>query len=410
MQPGFSFKKSALAHLLVAAAVVLIPLGAHGQLADEKCKFLGNIIASSVPSDFGFYWNQVTPENAGKWGSVEPTRDQMNWTQLDLAYNYAKNNGLRFKQHTLVWGQQQPGWIDELSDEEKKAEVEEWIREFCERYPDTDYIDVVNEPLHALPSYMNALGGTGSTGWDWVIWTFGKAREYCPNAKLILNDYNIVSDNNATNYYVLLINLLKERGLIDIIGEQGHFLETTPLATIDANLDKLAATGLPIHISEFDVNIADDAEQRQKYQELFPVLWTHPAVQGVTLWGYRQGQIWRENAYLVRSDNTQRPAMEWLADYVPDTYGGSFCNPVSGIEDEAAFGGAYPNPTTGRFTLALVSGSSRVDVFDLQGRLVTRRDVKGQTEVQMHLDRGPGVYLLKVIRAQDSSWQRIIVK
>lgn len=35
----------------------------------------------------------MTPENAGKWGSVESTRDTMNWGQLDTAYTLAKTNG-----------------------------------------------------------------------------------------------------------------------------------------------------------------------------------------------------------------------------------------------------------------------------------------------------------------------------
>src|SRR5688500_18900170 len=106
---------------------ILLSLDANAQLAKNKCNFLVNIIAVSVPSDFKTYWNQVTPENAGKWGSVEATRDDMNWDQLDLAYNFAKDNGLLFRQHTFVWGQQQPAWMNSLCPEEQKAEVEEWI-------------------------------------------------------------------------------------------------------------------------------------------------------------------------------------------------------------------------------------------------------------------------------------------
>ena len=168
-------------------SIVLIFLATgqlQAQLAENKCKFLGNVIPGTTPADFKNYWNQVTPENAGKWGSVEATRDEMNWTALDNAYNFAKENNLPFKQHTLVWGQQQPSWIGALSPEEQKEEVEEWIKAFCERFPETDFIDVVNEPLHAVPNYSPALGGAGATGWDWVIWSFEKARQYCPNANL----------------------------------------------------------------------------------------------------------------------------------------------------------------------------------------------------------------------------------
>lgn len=284
----------------------------HAQLAKDKSRFLGNVISRSVPPDYNSYWNQITPENAGKWGSVEVKRDVMSWRGLDLAYNTALDHGYPFKQHTLVWGQQQPAWISEIPEEQQKEEVEEWIRTFCERYPKTDFIDVVNEPLHAVPDYASALGGAGSTGWDWVIWTFTKARDYCPNARLALNDYNIVSNDEATEKFIQIIKLLKERNLIDIIGEQGHFMETTPIETIKRNLDKLHATGIPIHISEYDVNLSDDAAQSQKLQEQFPVLWTHPGVEGVTLWGYQEGRVWRKDSYLIRADGSARPALKWL--------------------------------------------------------------------------------------------------
>lgn len=314
MSPSLSITKYLPALLLGVAILPCTPLNA--QLAREKTKFLGNVIPRSTPADFMQFWNQVTPENAGKWGSVERVRDKMNWQTLDNAYAYAKKNGLPFKQHTLVWGQQQPPWIHSLPPEEQRREVEEWIRAFCERYPDADYIDVVNEPLHAPPAYAPAIGGSGITGWDWVIWAFQKTREYCPNAKLVLNDYKIVTNDTATTRYLAIIKLLRERRLIDVIGEQGHFMETTPAAIIKRNLDRLQQTGLPIQISEYDVNLADDAAQIDVYKTQFPVLWEHPGVQGITLWGYREGSIWRKDAYLIRADGSQRPALQWLSEYI----------------------------------------------------------------------------------------------
>ena len=62
-------------------------------LADGQSKFLGCCIGYTTHSNFDDYWNQVTPENAGKWGSVEYAQDSYNWTQLDNIYSYAKNKG-----------------------------------------------------------------------------------------------------------------------------------------------------------------------------------------------------------------------------------------------------------------------------------------------------------------------------
>lgn len=390
--------------------IFLMSFSSYAQLAKGKCKFLGNIVSGSVPSDFNTYWNQVTPENAGKWGSVEATRNNMQWGGLDLAYNYAKSNNFLFKQHNFVWGQQQPDWMNGLTQEEQKQEVEEWIRLFCERYPNTDHIDVVNEPLHAVPSYFNALGGSGATGWDWVIWAFEKARAYCPNAKLILNDYNIINDNNATDRYLVIINLLKQRNLIDGIGEQGHFLETTPNATITANLNKLSATGIPIYISEYDVNLADDTQQRNKYQEQFPLLWGHQGVRGITLWGYKQGQIWRGDAYLVNSSGTPRPALTWLTTYIAGATGGSFCNPVTDVEGDLHDLEIFPNPVTnGKLTVQHQAGEFQLRIIDMQGRERKTLSVMNQSTITIDLEEPAGIYLLKIQTDKNTITKKIMI-
>jgi endo-1,4-beta-xylanase len=277
---------------------------AVGQMANGKPKFLGNIVGNYIPASFDTYWNQITPGNSGKWGSVEATRNVMVWADLDKAYNHALSKNYPFKQHTLVWGNQQPSWLSSLSPSEQAMEVEEWIRLFAERYPATNMIDVVNEPLHVIPVYANAIGGAGTTGWDWVVWTFQKARQYAPTAKLLLNDYGILGSAKATSDYVKIINILKSRGLIDGIGVQGHGLEYAQTSTIERNLATLQATGIPIYVTELDLEHADDATQLSMYQRVFPLLYEHPAVAGVTLWGYIAGEHWKPNAYLLGRSTT----------------------------------------------------------------------------------------------------------
>jgi endo-1,4-beta-xylanase len=328
-----SWKKSFLMiFILLLCTASLNSILFSQPLATGHSKFLGCSDDGSIPAIFDTYWNQITPENSGKWGSVEVSRDQYNWGTLDQTYNFAKQRGIPFKLHTLIWGGQQPSWISNLSLEEKAEEVEEWIRLVGERYPDIDMVDVVNEPLpsHQPPdgrnghaNYKDALGGNGQTGWDWVIWSFEKARQYLPDAKLLINDYGIINDNNATTSYLKIINLLKDRGLIDGIGVQGHRfeLESADTTTLKNNLTKLAATCLPVYISEFDLgNVGNsgtpnDATQLRLYQKIFPVLWKHPGVQGITLWGCRVG-MWQSTCYLIRSDGTERPALEWLRSFL----------------------------------------------------------------------------------------------
>ena len=303
---------------------MLFPALSFSQLAKGKTKFLGNALSSGLLwPNYATYWNQVTPGNAGKWGSVEGIQDSYNWAPLDDIYNLALSNGFPFKEHCLVWGQQQPSWVSSVDSATQRAQVEEWFRLVGERYGSAYFVDVVNEPFHAVPSYANALGGTGATGWDWVITAFQWARQYClKGVKLLLNEYNILQDNTVTTNYLALIDTLRVRGLIDGIGIQGHYFEfkgsgyTYPINTLKANLQRLTATGLPVYISEFDINEPVDSVQLANYKIYFPLFWEEPGVKGMTLWGYMQGDMWKQDAYLVRSNGTERPALQWLRRYV----------------------------------------------------------------------------------------------
>jgi endo-1,4-beta-xylanase len=122
-----------------------------------------------VRSDFKMYWDQITPENEGKWGSVEPSQGTYNWTALDAIYKYAQSNNVIFKQHNFIWGNQQPNWIGGLSASQQQSAVQGWIQAFCSRYPNTKLIDVVNEPRPARPVVYNGIGGAGSSGYDWIV-------------------------------------------------------------------------------------------------------------------------------------------------------------------------------------------------------------------------------------------------
>lgn len=318
-------------HALLCALIAALPLASHAQgapLAAGQQKFLGSVHSPTQIRDFASYWNKVTPENAGKWGEVEAVRDRMDWRGLDAAYKFARDHGFPFHMHVMVWGNQQPEWMEKLPVAEQREEIEEWFAAVAQRYPALDFVEVVNEPLNDPPNkddegggnYIEALGGSGATGWDWIVTSYKLARKHFPNAKLLINDYNITNKPDATKRYREIIELLQKDHLVDGIGVQGHAFATkpdVPMSVHKANLDTLAQTGLPIYVTELDIDGATDAQQLRDYQRVFPVFWEHPAVKGVTLWGFRPG-MWRtkERAYLVRKDGSKRPALAWLRGYV----------------------------------------------------------------------------------------------
>jgi endo-1,4-beta-xylanase len=321
------FTKAAAVGGLVALACV--SFAANAQMAAGKSKFAGNVTGNSVPTNFNTYWNQLTPENATKWGSVEGTRNTMNWSGADAAYNYAQSNGYKFKFHTFIWGSQYPSWMtgSGLTTAQQRAEIEQWMQLACQRYPNTWAIDVVNEPIKTAMPFKAALGGDGATGWDWVITSFQLARQYCPNAKLLINEYGTENDPPVRATYKTLIGLLQARGLIDGIGIQGHYfnLDNMTGSAVTAMLNDYATLGLDVYVSELDIVAGGtDSGQLAKYQDVFPAIWNHASVKGVTLWGYVVGQTWRDGTGLVSSSGVERPALTWLKGFVsgsgtPDT-------------------------------------------------------------------------------------------
>ncbi len=245
---------------------------------------------------------------------MEGSRDNYNWGPLDAIYNYARANGIPVKGHTLVWGSQRPNWIDGLSASEQRAEIEEWIRDYCDRYPDTAMIDVVNE---ALPSHAPANYAQNAFGSDWITESFRLARQYCPNTILIYNDYNFMTWD--TDAIMDMIRPAINSGYVDAVGVQAHSLYDPRVWTaqeIEDKLDLISTLGVPIYVSEYDIEATNDQTQLEYMQMHFPVFYNHPNVVGITFWGYVVGSTWRNGTGLIQSNGTPRPAMTWLMDYL----------------------------------------------------------------------------------------------
>ncbi|WP_048921635.1 endo-1,4-beta-xylanase [Rufibacter radiotolerans] len=377
-----------------------------------KGKYLAQIIAGSVPGNFNSLWNGVTAENNTKWGVVESTRDAMNWTGANIAYNHAKNNNLPFRYHVFAWGSQFPAWAINssnnllISPAEFQEEMEEYMAAVAAQFPmGIDQIDVLNENLRthaaATPAFKTGLGGGGTTGHDWIIWLFTKARQYFPNSKLILNDYGLENDQTAINEQLAVIRVLRDRNLIDGFGTQAHEFNINTLSAtqLKSSLDLMTRAGVPIYVTELDIS-GDDNIQFTRYQNLFPVYWEHPAVAGITLWGYESGKTWKTNTNLLQSSGFDRPAMTWLREYMAGRadVGYPFCTQqavVTGIGGElgAQNFSLYPNPFTENFRFEL-SGKFEYQLFSSAGALLQTGTATGELVLGEGLAKG--LYLLKV--------------
>ncbi|AUX24228.1 1,4-beta-xylanase [Sorangium cellulosum] len=293
--------------------------GSGGSSSTGGGKFVGNITTDRAVRDgFVRYWNQITPEIEGRWSAVEASRGERDWSRLDAIYKYAQDNDIPFAQPSFVWGATPPSWLGPLPAEARRQAVRDWMQAFCQRYPDTRYIVVVNEPPpHTTPSFKEAIGGAGESGHDWIVNSFKWARELCPGATLILNDYNIIEYESEHDRFVAMLSAALEAGApIDAVGAEAHDVYKKDVDTVRGFLDRFAAMGLPVYITELDIDIADDDEQRRVMEEQFTMLYNHSAVKGITFYGYIVGSTWRDNTGLMHPDGTMRPAMAWLMDFL----------------------------------------------------------------------------------------------
>ena len=198
----------------------------------------------------------------------------------------------------------------------------------------TDW-NVLNEPLH-VTHYSDTFETAGIYTSNIEAWAdyFIRARAIRPDARLLINDYNILnsaSDAATIEYRDLINSLLAAGAPIDRIGLQAHIaLNTITKADIVRRLDILAETGLTIEITEFDSRDDADqltpAQQQQIFQDMLEAAFEHESVDGFIMWGFWDTGHWRGNAPLFDADwNTKTEAAPWFnlvhGDWKPNLVG-----------------------------------------------------------------------------------------
>lgn len=256
---------------------------------EENAEYLQKITQNfnSVVLENNLKW----PALAGDWGSgfsLETGAGALDW---------ARGRGLRTRGHVLVWPsfRNLPKSLGALRHDKVKLKqtVEAHVREVATHFAGrVEHWDVVNEPYdnHDL---MDILGDDVMVDW------FRIAREADPKAKLFLNDYGILSggggDSGHRQHFEKTIRFLVEKGApLDGIGMQGHFgtALTAPEDLLEI-LERYAVFKKPILVTEYDIT-AEDPELAADYtRDFFTLLFSHPTVEGIFMWGFYDGKHWK---------------------------------------------------------------------------------------------------------------------
>lgn len=237
---------------------------------------------------FKSHFNWAVFENESKWYSNQRVPDQDYYAVADAMALWCRDNGIAMRGHCIFWEPEkwQSDWVTELDAGQLRAAVEHRMDSAVKHFRGTFlHWDVDNEMLHGS-FFKDRLGE------DIRVWMYKRARELDPEAKLFTNEFNILSVDKdfkevQTDEYVAQVRKLLEQGApIDGVGIQGHIWSEDILAhpeVIKQRLDKVAALGLPIWISEFDVADADEKSNADKLELVYRTAYSHPAVEGIVM-------------------------------------------------------------------------------------------------------------------------------
>src|SRR3569833_132030 len=259
----------------------------------------GDLSNGSETSIAGTQIDMVTPGNEKKWDTTEPTNGSYNFGPGDQIVSFAQSHDMRVRGHNLVWHAQLPGWVSGLPLNQVQGVMESHITTEATHYRGKLYVwDVVNEPFNEDGTlrhdvFYNAMG----TNYIAVVLRTAHAAD--PNAKLYLNDYNIEGQNAKSNgMYSLAQSLLSQGVPLDGIGLESHFIVGQVPSSLQANMQRIAALGLDVAVTELDDRIqlpASNSTLQQQATDYGNVVKACLAVSrcvGGSQWGVDDGHSW----------------------------------------------------------------------------------------------------------------------
>ena len=328
-------------------------------------------------------FNQITAENDMKWALMHPRegKDGYDFGPADAFVNFGLSNKMYLAGHTLVWHSQTPNWVfagtnppptnatasvaantntpatnqfgrgrfgggfgggfgryngPRASRDELLQRMREHIHTVVGRYKGkVKSWDVVNEAI-ADGSGTNVLRNSlwlEIIGPDFIAKAFQYAHEADPNAILRYNDYGLENPAKRKKLITVIKSLQEQKVPVHAIGSQAHLNVSITFETMDQTLAEIATLGLPIHITELDVNtatggqrgfgadIASNAATTQgglvsaagkkltdAYAGIFRAFLKHrDSVKMVTFWGANDANSWRANGKPLLFDGNSQP-------------------------------------------------------------------------------------------------------
>jgi endo-1,4-beta-xylanase len=250
------------------------------------------------------------------WPDIWLGPGQYDFSHLDMVVDYASQRGWRIRASHLLYGTDSaiPNWLKNgnYTRDEYIQLMQQYIRDVVSRYKGrVQEWSIANEAINRSYSY-GADFWNDHIGPEYIPIAFRTAREADPTGILIFNEDNNEAPQDAdttrvVNKMYATVQQLKADGVpIDVVGMQMHFFlpwnsQIHPDKTaVIATMQKFAALGVRIYITEFDVDLehlpgtqAEKLELETKvYGDMMQACIESGVCDSFTTWGLSDSTSW----------------------------------------------------------------------------------------------------------------------
>jgi endo-1,4-beta-xylanase len=290
----------------------------------------------------------IVPENELKWQWTRPTPTSFNFAGADMMVDFAEENGLAIRGHTLLWHHPNwfPAWVANYDfGANPRAEGERMIREhvaaICTRYGRRIHsYDAVNEAVDNQSGAMRETAFSRAMGSAEAVLdlAFHTARETAPHAQLVYNDYMSWEPGNENHRAGVLRCLegFRRRGTpVDALGIQSHIgsgnnpgdgpaFGPHDEAAWRRFVNEVVGMGYALLITEFDVHdrgLPSDIATRDRavadYAGAYlDLMLSYPQLGDLLVWGMTDRYSWLQ-ARTPRADGLAKRPCPYDSDFRP---------------------------------------------------------------------------------------------
>lgn len=266
---------------------------------------------SNYAAILGTEYSQLQAENQMKFGIIHPAFSTYDFTGGDALVAFAQAHTMVVRGHTLVWHNQVPSWVTSgnYAAPQLSTILQNHINTVMGHYAGQVYAwDVVNEAFNDDGTMRDTIWydqpgiGFARMGTKYIEQVLTWAHAADSNAKLFYNDYNAEPLDAKSDAIYAMAQDFKTRGVpLDGIGFQLHidltFDNPATLASLTGNLQRFAALGLDLHITELDIRLQDSsasslAAQAKLYGEIAAICVQQPSCKVFQTWGFTDKYSW----------------------------------------------------------------------------------------------------------------------